>query len=294
MRGFSSIAEPHRDLVRLPENYQRGDDVRALEGAARLRLEARDLRWRPIGRDGILGPEEFDRIVVAARHLGARESTLQKEDHRGRPILTVGVQRMIREPENRTADQLVRAHERQEKLLRERDAREQRLSRVPSSVLKPTPAQRAEVRRLAHAAFQLAYLHKGAVHYTMGPERWQGIAHELRAAAGRYPTQADCSAMYTWAMWNALTHVFGSDVADVVNGAAWRGGYTGTLLSHGWGVSMGALEVGDAVIYGNGFPGEHVAMYVGGGCVLSHGSDAGPFLLPVRYRGDVMQARRYI
>jgi hypothetical protein len=44
---------------------------------------------------------------------------------------------------------------------------------------------------------------------------------------------------------------------------------------------------------GSGAPGNHVTVCLGGGVVLSHGSPAGPFKLPLRYRGDVLSIRRY-
>ena len=78
-----------------------------------------------------------------------------------------------------------------------------------------------------------------------------------------------------------------------VNGAGWAAGYTGTQAMHGRVVSLDALEVGDLVFYGRAWPYGHVAGYVGGGKVISHGSEGGPYLLPVRYRSDVSHARRY-
>jgi cell wall-associated NlpC family hydrolase len=67
------------------------------------------------------------------------------------------------------------------------------------------------------------------------------------------------------------------------------------MLSHGkLVVHEENARVGDLVIYGHGFPGEHVAMFIGGGKVFSHGSEAGPFKLDMDYRPDRMQIRRYI
>ena len=45
-----------------------------------------------------------------------------------------------------------------------------------------------------------------------------------------------------------------------------------------------------AVFYANP---AHVALYIGGGDVISHGSDSGPNRLDARYR-KVIQVRRYI
>ena len=99
--------------------------------------------------------------------------------------------------------------------------------------------------------------------------------------------------MFTWCWWNALTNVDGMDTKDVLNGASWSAGYTGTLLSHGRKVSD--RKPGDAVLYGRGFPGSHVAMVAENtNMVYSHGSEAGPFFVPWNYRSDVMQVRRYV
>jgi cell wall-associated NlpC family hydrolase len=51
---------------------------------------------------------------------------------------------------------------------------------------------------------------------------------------------------------------------------------------------------GDLAIYGSGAPGEHVAICIGGGLVISHGSEPGPFKLPLRYRTDLLEIRRYL
>jgi cell wall-associated NlpC family hydrolase len=91
-------------------------------------------------------------------------------------------------------------------------------------------------------------------------------------------------------------------VKDVVNGADWRAGYTGTMLNHGRVVEKVAdMRRGDAVIYGNGSPGKHTAIIVGrkGGSrgtpmVVSHGSEGGPYYVAWNYRSDIMSVRRYI
>ena len=80
------------------------------------------------------------------------------------------------------------------------------------------------------------------------------------------------------------------------NGQNYNGwGYTGTLWSHGSPVGMHELVPGDLVFYGsmrNGEPG-HVAIYVGGGYVISFGSEPGPRKVSVYYRTDIRGARRY-
>ena len=152
---------------------------------------------------------------------------------------------------------------------------------------------RKHVKQAVDLTLQAAVLglhHASEIHYTEGELRWQGIDRGRVASQGEYPMWADCSAYATWCLWNGLHVHLGH--TDIVNGQHWRAGYTGTLLEHGEHVS--SLLPGDLVIYGNGFPGKHVALYTGGGLVVSHGSEAGPLLLPVHYRSDAMEYRRYI
>lgn len=155
-----------------------------------------------------------------------------------------------------------------------------------------SPVQRGQVERILLNGARLLLENAANVHYTEDMRlRWEGIAHGLRISRGDYPHHGDCSSTISWLYWNALyTHL---GMADVVNGEGWRAGYTGTMLQHGVHVSENDLHVGDAVIYGRGAPGSHVAMYVGAGMVFSHGSEGGPYKLQVRYRQDVLAIRRY-
>lgn len=152
---------------------------------------------------------------------------------------------------------------------------------------------KAHVKKAVNLTLEAAVLglHRAPeIHYTQSDLRWQGIDRHYVAAKGEYPRFADCSSFVTWCLWNGLFVPFGH--SDTVNGEHWRAGYTGTLLEHG--VRVDSLIPGDLVIYGSGWPGEHTAVYTGGGLVVSHGSEAGPFLLPVHYRSDVLEFRRYI
>lgn len=135
----------------------------------------------------------------------------------------------------------------------------------------------------------LAYHHAPVIHYTQGSQRWQGIDLGKKAWRGEFPTEADCSSFGTWCLWNGLDHFHHS---DTVNGQKWQAGYTGTMLNHGQRVTKPLP--GDLIIYGNRWPGEHVAVYTGGGLVVSHGSEGGPYLLPWHYRSDILSIRRYI
>lgn len=156
-----------------------------------------------------------------------------------------------------------------------------------------TRAQRVQARNIVSQGARKMLAHEPAIHYTQGSQRWEGINHHLRIVKGQYPTHADCSSMTTWMLWNALTHAKRDlHIPDVVNGQDWRAGYTGTQRNHGRRVT-GKLLVGDLIHYGPGV-GLHVAIYIGGGMVFSHGSERGPYKLPVHYRGDFNQARRYI
>lgn len=159
-----------------------------------------------------------------------------------------------------------------------------------SSVSGLSPQHVQTARGLAVQAARLCLHRAVSLHYTETGDRFQGIEKDLKAWRGETPTEGDCSSTFAWWIWNGLDHFH---VRDVVNGENWKAGYTGTMLEHGRRVT-GQMQVCDAVIYGSGWPGKHVAMYVGGGMVISHGSEAGPFLLPYRYRPDVMAIRRYI
>jgi cell wall-associated NlpC family hydrolase len=153
---------------------------------------------------------------------------------------------------------------------------------------------RQEARSRAVAAAILGLAHAPAIHYTQSARRWEGIADTRYAARGEYPNYADCSAFVTWCLWNGLYVPF--KVRDTVNGENWKAGYTGTMLGHGKPVQHPENMIrGDAVIYGaHGSTGRHTALYIGGGLVISHGSEGGPYKLRWDYRSDVQSVRRYI
>lgn len=152
---------------------------------------------------------------------------------------------------------------------------------------------RKKARSLTMQALNLALRHKENVHYTQGPSRWSGINGDRKAYRGEYPSFADCSSFATWAIWNGLDHY---GVRDTVNGLAWKAGFTGTMLNHGKPVKYRRnWRRGDCLIYGRpGSTGAHTAVYVGGGYVISFGSEPGPFKVRWDYRGDLMEVRRYI
>lgn len=150
-------------------------------------------------------------------------------------------------------------------------------------------------RQVVGAACKELLAHPADVHYTQGPNRWDGITHGKTVhGPGLYPYYGDCSSTATWMLWRALHVPF--DVPDIVNGANWRAGYTGTLLAHGYQLKHEYnARLGDLALYGRpGSTGSHVAVCLGDGTVFSHGSEGGPYRLPVRYRGDLICIRRYI
>jgi len=162
------------------------------------------------------------------------------------------------------------------------------------------PGNRLRARERSTQAAILALHHSSQIHYTdpsvPDPKRWEGIDKRLNARRGQFPRNGDCSSFVTWCLWNAL--FLGFNLGDVVNGAGWTGGFTGTLLSHGVRVEHEANVLrGDLVHYGPG-TGLHVTIVVGkvGGVpmVVSHGSEACPCYTRYDYRSDVTQFRRYI
>jgi hypothetical protein len=151
--------------------------------------------------------------------------------------------------------------------------------------------ERYNARQRAVRAALLGYRHRGSIHYTQGQRRWEWWRDKEHAAEGQYPSYADCSAFATWCLWDATRiHRLG----DFVNGYGWRAGFTGTQVRHGTSVRLSSLLTADLIFYGGPYyrP-RHVAIYVGNGRVISHGSEVGPVLLKYNYR-DINHARRYI
>jgi hypothetical protein len=155
-------------------------------------------------------------------------------------------------------------------------------------------AHRLHARERTKQAALLGLHHASQLHYTQKGGRWQGINRHLYSSQGHFPDYADCSGFATWCLWNGLYATYG--VRDVVNGARWQYGFTGTMVQHGKRIrSLINVRPGDLALYGNpvGRTG-HVAVCVGAGLVVSFGSEAGPFLLRIKYRPDFVQVRRYI
>lgn len=92
----------------------------------------------------------------------------------------------------------------------------------------------------------------GEEYYTQGAARWQGVRDVYgKIKAGEPPqlTSGDCSAGYTrWVLW-ALQQSLGRVPHDVVNGASWQAGFTGTIVVVCRKVAK--PQIGDAILYGS-------------------------------------------
>jgi hypothetical protein len=158
--------------------------------------------------------------------------------------------------------------------------------------------QRIRCRDRVVQAAELARANKAQVHYSQEPNRWDGINNRRNAKTGGFPRHADCSSFATWCLWNGLHLMYG--LGDLVNGADWTAGFTGTMLDHGKRVrDEGNILRGDCVFYRPGGV-NHVAIVVATKhqghavpLVVSHGSEAGPLRLKYDYETPT-QVRRYI
>ena len=139
------------------------------------------------------------------------------------------------------------------------------------------------IRQRIVAAADVGVRNRDAIHYTQDGRRMQGVREQRRLP--RFPEFEDCSSFATWCYWVAG--------APDPNGRGYDGfGFTGTQVTQGT-VSSNARP-GDLVFYGGGSVPKHVAVYVGNGRVVSHGSEPGPLLLPLDYRSDRSQIRSYV
>jgi len=136
-------------------------------------------------------------------------------------------------------------------------------------------------RRIIMSYATHGYNQRHRIHYTQGPLRMYGVRNKVRPP--RIPFYEDCSSFSTWCYW-------GSGLKDP-NGLGYNGwGYTGTLCQNGT-VTINP-KPGDLAFYGVR-PYSHVVVYIGNGRCISHGSEMGPYLLPVRYRSDFSHFRTY-
>lgn len=142
-----------------------------------------------------------------------------------------------------------------------------------------TPGHRQ--RRLIVAAALALYAVATHVHYTQGSWRMTIVRRKLRPPFVGTEIWEDCS--------SSVTGYYCVADAPDPNDLGYNGqGYTGTLITHGREVTLDQAQPGDLVFYRSPsfpqFPYAHVAVYIGGGRVISHGSEAGPRIELVDYR----------
>lgn len=155
--------------------------------------------------------------------------------------------------------------------------------------------KRLRARALIVRAALVGWRNAEDIHYTQGDRRWDGIKLKKNALRGQYPNYADCSSFVTWLLWVILYNHYGL-TNDIANGTGWSWGWTGTLVKHGVQVKHRVnWRRGDLIFYGDPFGASgHVAIYIGFGLVVSHGSEGGPYRIQWAYRRDFHSCRRYI
>jgi hypothetical protein len=149
------------------------------------------------------------------------------------------------------------------------------------------------IKALLRAA-TVAYDNRSHMTYTEGSLRWSGISEQRRSIDGQYPPFADCSAFVTWCYWDATRWL---DLPDVLNGANWEAGYTGTLVEHGEHIEVGHTEPGDICLYGGTeWVPQHATMTIGGERVISFGHQGDPGVYPINLNGElpIVGIRRFL
>lgn len=158
----------------------------------------------------------------------------------------------------------------------------------------------AHARSLLVRQAQTMVQHKQEIHYSQGGNRQVGVRKHLSIIHGDFPLTCDCSSTAWWMLYDALRRPYG--IKDIVchTSPGWNPDglvYTGSQYQHGKAVIHDKnLKIGDLIFYGDqggGIP-EHVAVYMGGGKVFSHGSEGGPYILDIDYRNDRRMSRRFI
>ncbi len=115
-REASQDPSVHRVLVVVDPPMQ-GRDVANLQRAISARLKARGIDV-PVASHGKFTEATALAAIEAQYFLGLRQDTYLRTDAKGHRILTEGAQRIIREPDTRTPDQLQRAKDRRGQLER--------------------------------------------------------------------------------------------------------------------------------------------------------------------------------
>jgi hypothetical protein len=283
-RSYSHNPKVHRELdARLKGGGQRGDDIDLLRAATRKRLGAVGFPESARGSRGdTWSANASDYVADALYRLGAAPDTV-KAARKGR--ITVGAQRMVRYPGLRSDKQRALEQARADVVAkRASDARKEAAAAASTSKV-------SEQRARAARAATFALAHAGRA-YTQGPGRWV-IAQGFNPDTGVMFRSGDCSGFATAVVKYAL-----NGGPDIVNGADWQAGYTGTMRVHGERVTSGQYQPGDCAIYGGGTGSHVVVCYRAGNAATarwaSHGSAGGPYSVDLHYRPDTVEVRRYI
>lgn len=266
-RVYSRGSEPHRVLILdRRRDWQRGDDILALQHAVNRRLRARGLDRYLVDDDDATYREDTAlacrKAVWALGGLLGTVAAITTRVAEGEGALSVGSQRMIRYPGRRVEAQLDRAEDRHAEILAA--ARRAGVRIDGNHVTGGAPRER--LRAAAEHAMYLDSIGERRSFYSQ-QGFWtveHGITGEPRGA------RSDCS------QW--VTAIYYACGLPDPNGNDYRGGYTGTLGAHGRAISRSELLPGDLILYGPA-PHRHVEMYLGPGARTGgHGSrpvDAG-------------------
>jgi hypothetical protein len=125
------------------------------------------------------------------------------------------------------------------------------------------------------------------IHYTQDYRRMWGVREQVRP--DDVPPYEDCSSFATWCYWVAG--------APDPNGLGYNGsGYTGTQVNNGRSVGLDGRRPGDLIFYGGSWSStSHVAIFTSDtSCVVSHGSEGGPYYCEYNYRSDIVGVRSYL
>ena len=156
----------------------RGEGARAFQSALNRRLLARDMDQYVVKEDGVMGPRTFSSARKGAWILGAMPETY--ESIVSRKQITVGVQRMVRNPGTRTEAQLGRA---QARLRYYRKHREKM-----SESVKGLSSERLRFVGLALRAAKNYEANPSAYHYLAG-----GVANLIFLEPSPITYRSDCS-----------------------------------------------------------------------------------------------------
>lgn len=142
-----------------------------------------------------------------------------------------------------------------------------------------------EMRQRIVAAALYGVSVRDRIGYTQGPHRLDAIVARLKPP--KFPSATDCSGFGTWCYQVAGAPDPCGYGYDVRRGEH----FTGTMAIRGHKVAK--PQIGDLLLYGSPPTYEHVTIYIGSGRCASHGTAAGPSVIPMDYR-PIAQARSYL